>query len=99
MRQMVKRTLAVVLCLVFLAPTAWGRCKDYRKGHPWGDGTKPNFAVSVSSEVRLIQWRQFLGVPTPVFLVTKVTVRTESEREARKHPCLKQGTVNQREVR
>lgn len=79
MRQVIRQALAVVLCVAFLVPTAWGRCKDYRKGHPWGDGTKPNYVASAPDQMYLIQWRQLSGIPTPVVLVIKVKARSESE--------------------
>jgi hypothetical protein len=79
MRQMIKCTLAVAMCLAVLVPPAWGRCKDYGEAHPTGDGIGDNAVASAPTETLVVVWQSVAGIPVPVIIAVPVVSSTSNE--------------------
>jgi hypothetical protein len=95
MRQMIKCTLAVAMCLALLVPPAWGRPKDYGDAVPWSDEIEQREAASAPSQMLLFRWQQ--SWPMPFIYVIKVKTTVGSTKgvtprvDAREHACSKKG--------
>jgi hypothetical protein len=66
MRALIKRALVAVLCLVFIAPSALGRSRDWGKAHPKGDGSEPSILATAPS-LRLVIIRVWSGIWVPTW--------------------------------
>jgi hypothetical protein len=80
MRALIKRALVVVLCLMFLAPSALGRSRDWGKAHPKGDGTQPTYLASLPS-FRLAMTHVWGGIWIPTFWFQPKRVQSTSAPE------------------
>ena len=79
MRQVLKWTLAIAVCLALLVPSAWGRSKDYLKGHPNGDDSTIGEAASVPPGTVIVVLTSVGGVLIPIIVDVPDELSNESE--------------------
>lgn len=69
MRQVLKWTLAIAMCLALLVPSAWGRSKDYGEtAVPWSDESAIGEAASVPSDTVIVVFETVGGVVIPIII-------------------------------
>ncbi len=79
MRQVMKWTLAVAMCLMLLVPEAWGRSKDWGKRHPNGDDSTIGEAASAPPGTVIVVLTSVGGVVIPIILELPDGLSNESE--------------------
>ena len=79
MRQVLKWTLAIAVCLLLLMPSAWGRSKDYMEAHPNGDGTGLGDIASAPPETLIVGWQTVGTVLIPIMIAIPAVSAEASE--------------------